>query len=279
MSTPIRSTTTAARSKPSTEDLVRKLLDGRTPPAADAVSALVGMGADPAEVAPALFAVAADRMAQKFEGVRSWIWGKNALEAMGTEALPTLIDKLASADTIERETALNLLYALGPEAKSAVPAIVEALSTPGDDLSLHDAVLRKIGVPDADGIQALVNALESDSHGVRVRAAEALQEYGPACKDYALDLIAVLDRWDHPREDDIEHTLAAIGPPSPQGMNALIKILSHETEATRFKAIGVLTSYGALAAPALSELARLAKSGYTSDAIRAREAIEVIEQE
>ena len=94
--------------------------------------------------------------------------------------LPSLIELLASADGMARQTARKSLVALG---KPAVPFLVQALQNARVDRVRWEAAkaLAAIGdTGDAISIPPLVKALEDSDYGVTWFAAEALRKFKKA---------------------------------------------------------------------------------------------------
>jgi HEAT repeat protein len=87
-------------------------------------------------------------------------------------AVPALVEALRDADDVTRVLVAEVLGRIGPGAAAAVPALAEALREPDDPISRTAAgALEQIGPV---SVPALLGALHDQDSGVRVRAARAL---------------------------------------------------------------------------------------------------------
>jgi HEAT repeat protein len=95
--------------------------------------------------------------------------------------LQRLIRRLKARDFLVRLHAGLALCSLGPEAREAVPAVIELLqSETVSDRKMAAWTLGYIGREVAEALLALRQALHDVDLGVRARAAEALQKIDPA---------------------------------------------------------------------------------------------------
>jgi HEAT repeat protein len=95
--------------------------------------------------------------------------------------LQELIRRLKSADDAKRIHASLLLVRMGPEAKAAVPTLLELLheeSAPNRKLAAW--TLGYIGQGAVEAIPALRVALRDSNEGVRTMAREALDKISPS---------------------------------------------------------------------------------------------------
>ena len=126
---------------------------------------------------------------------------ESAAEALGEigpdakDAIPTLIDLLQDREVYVRKSAANALGEIGLHAKEAVPALITALGDEDSWVRVYTAeALGKIGAKEA--VPALIGALEDEDNYVRRHATEALGEIGPDAKDAVPALIKLLEDED-----------------------------------------------------------------------------------
>lgn len=99
-----------------------------------------------------------------------WFMG---MRRSGEDSKKTLIVSLRDPDPSIRRAAALCLGTIGPEAKEAVPALVEALSGEPEDFRWAAVwALRKIGLP---AVPALMRALVGDDLGASAFASIALR--------------------------------------------------------------------------------------------------------
>jgi len=105
----------------------------------------------------------------------------SAAEALGEigpdakNAIPTLIDLLQDREVYVRKSAANALGEIGPYANEAVPALITALEDEDSWVRVYTAeALGKIG--DKDAVPALITALEDEDEYVRIEVVTALKK-------------------------------------------------------------------------------------------------------
>lgn len=176
----------------------------------------------------------------------------DALAAMGSKAVPALIDALGQDEWSLREPAGLVLGAIGPEAKEAVPALIAALrDTKLRQVAVH--ALRAIGPAAKDAVPTLIDTLKQDEY------TEVLNE-----DEWSLREAAVL-------------VLAAIGPAANEAVPALIAALRERRSLRLWQvAVWALREIGPAAKDAIPELIlSLQRFGYrcTDDVSHALTAI------
>jgi hypothetical protein len=139
--------------------------------------------------------------------------GTEALQAIGTNALPPLLAMLHEKDSylstkakphwqnhpwlfrvappafLRQRHALHGLYALGPLAAPALPDLIAAATEP----NLRDPAVRTLGVLGPPGFQVLTNLLTDRNFLGRAMAIRALADMGPAAKPAVPALLACLN--------------------------------------------------------------------------------------
>jgi HEAT repeat protein len=112
------------------------------------------------------------------------------------EVVPAAVAALNHEDQVTRWRAAHLLGALGADAKTAVPALVEALeSTHGLDWGSQVSAATALGMigPEAkEAVPALIRTLQSGEPRLRSSAGFALSRIGPDAKSAVPSLLQAL---------------------------------------------------------------------------------------
>jgi HEAT repeat protein len=181
----------------------------------------------------------------------------DALASQGERVLPRLIQALGKREA--RPRAAAILARVGPAAKPAVAALVEALED--DRAATRNEVLfalAAIGPEAREALPAMIRALNDEDPKVRFSACHALGKMGPAAmaakaelqKRFASDdqFLALTSAW----------ALAQIDPGCPEtaskSVPVLIKALSQPAALARLHAAETLERLGPLAQPAVPAL-------------------------
>jgi HEAT repeat protein len=164
-------------------------------------------------------------------------------------------------ETIYRFIKYDAAFALGrigPEAKEAIPKLVEML--PADEFYVPYA----LGSMGPDAVPAAVGVLLSDDPVARKNAARALSYMGPEAA-YAVDNLILLLKQESDMEvkDAAIHAIGSIGRAAldvcvEDPINLLIHLLDDPEGQVRESAAYSLGLFGALAEPALEKLRQLA---------------------
>jgi HEAT repeat protein len=109
--------------------------------------------------------------------------------------VPPLAELLNSGDATARLNAMMTLGLMGPDARGALPTIVEALSDPSHEVRAEAArALRRLGPHDARVTILLASALDNDlDFSVRMNAALALSGSADATAERSLVLALTRD--------------------------------------------------------------------------------------
>jgi HEAT repeat protein len=209
---------------------------------------------------------------------------ERVMKVLGTKAVPGLVQLLQAKDSVlrkrawtyfpslplkvrqlawarigppnsvsTREAAARSLGLIGPEAKAAVPFLIDALRDKEGRVGWEAAAaLARIG---QDAVPDLARALEDQSPTVRRLAAYALGEAGPAAQAAVPLLIHSLGDTNDEVRVSVACSLTRIGTP---GLLELTDLLEHgDTKARQAAAKALLDSYLSLrdAVPALVDMA------------------------
>jgi len=146
-----------------------------------AIDALVQYAKDGEDTLPALIDILRDKTAGQGR-----LAVARALGAMGSKAksaVPALAEALADTSWDARDAAARALADIGANPEVAIPALIGAINDA--DVRVRGEAARGIGrygSGDAKAIDALIEALGDESATVKARATDALQRIGPKAK-------------------------------------------------------------------------------------------------
>jgi len=95
-------------------------------------------------------------------------------------AVPALADALREEDSEFRLAILAALAAIGPEARAAVPALIQVFES--RDKNIHRKCAQTLGKIGKDAVKQLITSLNHENNLIRIGSAMALGEIGPAAK-------------------------------------------------------------------------------------------------
>jgi HEAT repeat protein len=189
--------------------------------------------------------------------------GKLGPRAAG--AVPDLVgivDRLRG-DELEplQEATIETLGLIGSAARSALPALARAAARSTDiDLARKKAVDLILNAPDSANVDALSAQLASRDASLRVRAAKALADLGPAARAAAPALVSALADPDNDVRRAVIAAYRAVLPgakPPPEFVRAIAVDLKDADATVRLiaaRALGRLGSAASAAAPDLDAL-------------------------
>jgi len=169
-----------------------------------------------------------------------------------------LIEALGSNEWRQREEAANNIWAMGIEAKAAIPFLIERL----EDEEWHirkaaASALSRMGPEASPAVPSLTKAITDEEWQVRRPAAEALAAIGPASEPAISNLIIALDDEEWHVRKVAAQALAAIGPASNPAVPKLNEALNDEEWQVRRPAAEALAAIGPASKPAVSTLVEL----------------------
>lgn len=167
-----------------------------------------------------------------FLGLTSW-------QHTGPRAVPGLIEQLKDEDTTARILAAQWLAKLGPDAKGALPALVDlALHDPNQDTSAAAATsIRTLDLQASrDVVTGYLPALWDANPEVRRKACVVLGSLGPVAKPAVASLITMLDDTDELVRERAVDALGTIGIPQTDVIAALTKAMHDQASIVRERA-------------------------------------------
>jgi len=198
-------------------------------------------------VVPSLVQILDDRNAHSATRARA----ARALKSIGPDAkdaIPALVNALSFANQDLREAVIEALGAIGPDAKEAVPILLNIFARKdlpdrlGHDLDLDAGdALARIGKP---AVSAMIEALQSPDHPNSAYAYRVLAEIGSDAKASVPALIERLyDESDRARELSAQ-TLGMIGREARSAIPALVDALRDREKRVRSAAAVALEGVG-----------------------------------
>jgi HEAT repeat protein len=177
---------------PDLKTLITKLQDPDAAVRLQAAKALEKMGRNAEDAIPALtnalhdadedVRIVAGRALRKIKPVEEPREKKEPAPA--AKGVEELIKKLKDPDEVVRIKAARALGKMGPEAKTAVPALTEAGKDADEDVrAAAERALKAIGPSDEDpAVREWTLKLKDLDETVRLKAAKMLEKMGPAAK-------------------------------------------------------------------------------------------------
>jgi HEAT repeat protein len=181
----------------------------------------------------------------------------SALKAGGPAALPVLVElvRQPSSDwtvTEVRCTAADLLGGMGPSAREAAPALVEALRDPDQHVrSVAVTALGAIGADASVAVPALVALLKTEDC---LKAVLALQAFGPQAAAANPALVELLKDKDPTIRWNTTDALAKIKADAPTTVPALVEALQDDDAKVREHCAEALGEFGPAAREAIPAL-------------------------
>jgi len=195
----------------------------------------------------------------------------------GPRAVPGLIEQLKDEDTTARILAAQWLAKLGPDAKGALPALVDlALHDPNQDTSAAAATaIRTLDLQAARDVAAgYLPALWEADPQVRRKACVVLGSLGPVAKPAVASLVTMLDDTDELVRERAVGALGTIGIPQADIAAALIKAMHDPASVVRYRAAAQFAFHMPVTVAVVSSLMELRNDSDKSVAALAEVALE-----
>lgn len=250
-----------------------------------AANSLADIGPEATPAVPALIkALKADHRQLRGDAIRALGW----IGAKDPAVVPTLIAVLRDRnDTFFRSSAAVALARIGPEAKEAVPALLEALKA--EDLKDENRIrgtrsavmtaLGHMGAAAKEAVPVLADIFKDQQadYGLRRQAAEALGKIGPAAKEAIPTLVGVLN--DPQSESYHPDARNALGNMGREAVPALLDLYRHSpNRRVRTYAAEALARIGPEAKDAVPALTKALNSTDISEVDAAKKALKAIQK-
>jgi HEAT repeat protein len=243
---------------------------------ATAVRGLVDMRAASETLVPAMSRIVEEGPAELRDDALS------VLQSVGEPAVPALVNAMKFPEV--RPRAAAILGRIGPQAKAAVPALVD-LTKSDDPTARRQALLALAAMGPAAhaAAPAAIGALRDTDMNVRYSACYALGKMGAAAMDGRAALQRELDSRDPYISLAAAWALARIDPDCsqtpPKALPMLVKALDDSDPMVRLEAASSMRCLGPQARPAAAALRKVAKED-PSELVRdmAAEALKALEE-
>ena len=182
------------------------------------------------------------------------------LRRMGPEAAPAVDPVLESlpreADPRVRRVMFDLLVAVGPAARQAVPLLTGWLTPPLDDAAVRDAAVALAAVDGENPatLEVLRGALLDEETLARPGVLEAVARLGPAAAPLIPLLIDLLEDPEDATRFQAAAALGALGGGDPRVVAALVSMLEHDHQQGQRSAASALHALGPAGARALARV-------------------------
>lgn len=179
------------------------------------------------------------------------------LAAIGSDAVPILVDVLQKAPARAAPAAVDALIRIGAPAEKAVLELVR-LSRAEDETVRLAAVtgLGGIGVLPDVSVPALIPRLADESPAVRAAAANALSRFGPAAETALDDLRRRLGDENESVRMAAARAIGSMGAAGRTAVDDLLNAINTDTGPVALAAADALAGIGKPAVPALAEAAK-----------------------
>jgi HEAT repeat protein len=186
----------------------------------------------------------------------------STLKTGGPAALPVLVELVRQPNsdwtvTEVRCTAADLLGGMGPSAREAAPALVEALRDPDAHVrSVAVTALGEIGADASEAVPALVALLKTEDC---LKAVLALKAFGSEAMAANPALVELLKDKDPTIRWNVADTLAKIKVDAPTTVPALVEALRDDDAKVREHSAEALGEFGPAAREAIPALGQALK--------------------
>ncbi len=181
----------------------------------------------------------AESFAQLLVAVRdnqpgAWTEAEQALQKLGSAAVPTYVTALKGDDPVAREMAVMMLVQLGPPTEEATAGLTAALTDASAFVRVNAAAaLSTLETPPPEAIETLTALMNDDDETIRVAAATSLGNAGPAAETALTDLARGLSDPAAAVRIATAASLGRIGEASTRYLPVLQRLADDEDEGVR----------------------------------------------
>jgi HEAT repeat protein len=179
---------------------------------------------------------AAQELGKQLHG-KNPVWTADRLAKMGKVAVPVLKEAIKEKDGNLRSIVAHALGQIGPDAKDAIPEIVQALNEQNEPYAIS-ALALALGKIGPNAVPALRELLKGNNVTIQGEAAGALKLMGADAKDAVPELIDVVKK----RKDATDiaglqaiDALGKIGPNAKDAVPELTEALKDKTAHSPFR--------------------------------------------
>lgn len=228
----------------------------------EAARALGAIGPEAKATIPALIKRFGDKDQVRLEGA-VWFAAAKALGEIGPASMPHLMPILEAEDWSRFTPVAEALYGIGPEARQAVPHLLNALKNKSDVEDIRNAsiyALGGIGVATENVVSRLIMFVRLDNFHTQYYACRALGEIGPKAAAATPALIKAATIGVSSVRRHAARALGRIRPDDDSVVLLLVTLLDDKSHSVRVEAAVALGNCGAAAMSALPDLMRAAQN-------------------
>ena len=192
-----------------------------------------------------------------------------ALSRIGRAAVPTLIKGLKSESADVRTWCAFALAGIGPDARDAVPTLIQIVTDDADARNPAIQALAAIGPDAAAAVPALAKALADGEKHVQYWALRALRQIGPEARAAKAAVLTAMQTDDQERRWAAVAALLAMGEVD-DGLPVVRTALEDDNSHYQVTAIEMLGETGLAAGAAIPNLTRIMKDAAAEPYIRVR---------
>ncbi len=165
---------------------------------------------------------------------QAWTEADQALQKLGSAAVPTYVTALRSDDPMAREMAVMMLVQLGPPNEEAAAGLTGLLADPSAFVRVNAAAaLSTLETPPPEAIETLTALMNDDDETIRVAAATSLGNAGKAAEHALSDLARGLTDPAAAVRSATAASLGRLGEVSARYLPALKRLADDEDETVR----------------------------------------------
>lgn len=245
---------------PALPALIKAINDDDKQVATSALASIAALGPQAQEAIPALIASLDTRKSRGRDRRQVVMRAAYALSRIGSASVTPLIAAIAQDDIGLRIGGAHALGGLGPQAKDAVPGLIQLLVDGREPI--REEVIQALGLIGPEAGPALVTALTDGDARRRSGAALALAQIEPAYRQAAQPVEQQLAReTEATARAALLTALPKVGAAPDRCVALLLPGVTDDNESTRHAALNALLGTWAVRAAAVPKLVTLLKDG------------------